>query len=95
MFSLLLEREEEWQEGRERNIDGREKHQLVTSCMSPQPGMGDRTRNLGMCPNQKSNLQSFTYGTTLHLIEPHWPGKHMMYLEELTHNRFRKGSDKW
>ena len=31
-LSLLLEREEGKEEGRERNIDGREKHRLVASC---------------------------------------------------------------
>ena len=37
IFSLLLEREE-GREERERNIDVREKHQLVASCMCPDQG---------------------------------------------------------
>ena len=42
---------------RERNNDVREKHQLVASCMT-----GDRTRNLGMCPdlNRTSDHLSHT-----------------------------------
>ena len=41
---------------RERNTDGREKHQSVASCAFP---TGYRTCNLGTCPDLGSNLQPF------------------------------------
>ena len=43
-------------EGRERNINVIEKHQLVAFRMHP---TGDKTNNLGMCPDWELNLQSF------------------------------------
>ena len=43
----------ESREGRERNIDVREKHQSVASHTAL---MEDQTRNLGMCPDWESNL---------------------------------------
>ena len=41
---------------RERNIDVREKHWSVASCKHPNQ---DQTRNLGMGPDQESNLWLF------------------------------------
>ena len=49
----------------ERSIDG-----LPTVCTLT----GDRAHNLSMCPGQESNLQPFSYGSTLQATEPHWPG---------------------
>ena len=40
----------------DRNIDVREKHQLVASHKCP-----DQTRSLGMCPDWESNPQPFGY----------------------------------
>ena len=53
-MSLILEREE----GRERNVDVRETHQLVASCIYP---TGDHTGNLDMCPDQGIELATFWY----------------------------------
>ena len=47
---LFLERREGKEE---RNINVREKHWLVASCMYPNQG---RTHNLGMCPDWELNL---------------------------------------
>ena len=41
---------------RERSIDVREKHRLVSSHMHPTRG---RTHKLTMCPDQESNPQPF------------------------------------
>ena len=46
-------------EGRERNIDVKEKHQSVASCMHPD---WDQTRNLDMCPDRESKPQPFGLG---------------------------------
>ena len=43
IFSLLLEREEA---GRERNVDVREKHQFVVSCICPYQGSNLQTRHV-------------------------------------------------
>ena len=64
-FLLLLKRGE----GRERNIDVREKHQSVASYTRPRPGIacawtGDQTRILGMYPDRELNPQPFHYRTT-------------------------------
>ena len=44
------------EKGRERNIDVREKHQLVASHTSPDK---DQARNLCMCPEWESDLKCF------------------------------------
>ena len=74
-FSLLLEREE----GRVRNIDAREKHQLSFLWMRQNQGVtrlgmvhtrtGDR-----QCLDQVSNLQPFRYWMMLQPTEPHQSG---------------------
>ena len=81
-FSLLLERKE----GRERNIDAKEKHWLAAShshlgCLPFPPGQGmvhTWTRvwihNPSMSPDLELNLQPFGYGSTLQPTEPHWLG---------------------
>ena len=73
-FSLLLGGEE----GRERNIDVREKYWLVPSRTGSDqrlytPRLGNQTHNLGMCIDQKSNVQPVSYKTMLQPTEPHWP----------------------
>ena len=72
LFSLLLEREE----GRERNIDAREKHQLVASYMHPDGDCTclDQISNLqpGMCPGWESSPQPLGYRMVLQPTEPHW-----------------------
>ena len=50
---LILERGE----GRERNINGRDKYRLVASHMCPD---WDRICNLAVCPGGESNLQPFS-----------------------------------
>ena len=55
-FYLFLEREEGKEEEREGNIDVREKHQLVASCMCPEWGPD---RNPGMCP--ESGIEPLTH----------------------------------
>ena len=45
-----------WERERERNIDVREKHWSVASCMRPNQGSN---RNLDMCPDRESNPQTF------------------------------------
>ena len=59
---MLLDREE----GRERNIDGREKHGSVTSHTHEDLGL--HTHRLGIEPtNQESNSQPFNYKMMLQL----------------------------
>ena len=50
------EKEREIETERQRNIDVTEQYQSVASCMPP---TGDRTCNLGMCPDQGLNPQPF------------------------------------
>ena len=38
-------------------------------------GIGDRTCNVGMCPEWESNWQLFSYRTTLQPTEPQQPGQ--------------------
>ena len=52
MFIDFKERGKEREREGERNIDAREKHQLVASH-------GDQTWNLGMCPDQELDLWPF------------------------------------
>ena len=58
----------------------REKHALIGHLLySLRLGIipawtRDGTRHPGMCPEQESNLQPFSYGTILQPTEPHRPG---------------------
>ena len=73
-LSLLLEREQGREEGRERNIDVREKHRLVASLMRPDWGLAVRlgiepaTQICALPGNRTCNLQP---------TEPHRPGHHL------------------
>ena len=59
---MLIDSREWGREGkRERNINGREKHQVVASC-TWWDWNWDQTHNLGMCPDRESNLQRFGFG---------------------------------
>ena len=87
---MLSEREE----GRERNIDAREKHLLVPPVCAQ---TGDRTHsepplncNLGMCPEWESNLQPFGYGTMVHPAEPHSSELVCLFFEWKEKERERK-----
>ena len=72
LFFLIHSRGGEGRETeRERNIDVREKHQLVASCTHP---TGNLTHNPGMCPNQESNLLPPPWQDDAQPTEPHWPG---------------------
>ena len=74
------EREEEREEGEDRNIDG---------CLPYAPGLmigtwlavphacaltGDQACSLGMCPGWKSNPPPFGYRRTIQPTVPHMPG---------------------
>ena len=72
-------REGRREEGRYRNIDEREKHQLVASQCAPGPGTictwtRDHTCSLGMCIEWESNLQPFSYRSVLQTTESNPPG---------------------
>ena len=54
------ERERERERERHANIDMSQKHRLVPPILTP---TGDRTHNLGMCPDQESNPQFLDNGT--------------------------------
>ena len=74
-FPIVLLREE----GRERNINGREKHLLVASHMpleqeSYLPGQGWNPQP-SVCPDRELNLQPFSYRMMFQPTEPHWPGR--------------------
>ena len=88
IFSLLLERENERERGKER-----EKHQcereVSTGCLpyTPGPGIvhawtGDHTRNLVLCSDQELNLQLYGYGMMLQLTEQHRPEPLAHFKEE-------------
>ena len=66
-YLLILERGE----GRWRSISVREKYQFIAFPMCPG---GDRTHNLGMCPNWESNLQPFSLQDDAQPTEPHQRG---------------------
>ena len=74
-FSLLLEQEE----GRERNIDAREKYLPVASCeyldWGSYAGVGDQTRNPGTFSDWELNLQPLSYRTALQPTKPLQPGQ--------------------
>ena len=53
---LILKGREGREREREKNIDVREKHQLVASCTCPNC---DQTCNVGKCPDQELNLRHF------------------------------------
>ena len=68
IFIVLLEKEGEVEREKERNIDGKEKHQLVASLMCPDWGLNPQPRHvpwpglkpmtfqfIGQCPNQLSH----------------------------------------
>ena len=61
-------------EGRERNVNVREKHQLVASCMHPNHVDRGLNHKLGMCLDRESNPQPFGYGMMLQPTEPRQPG---------------------
>ena len=60
IFLLLLEREEE----KERNINQLPPIHAQT---------GDCIHNIGICLDQESNPQPFSYRTMFQPTEPHWP----------------------
>ena len=66
------------QEGRERNINAREKHRLVASPTHPDRGLN---LQLGTCLDQESNLQPIGYRKTLQPTEPHRPGQYKFYIK--------------
>ena len=70
-FYLFLERGEEREKERERNISVREKHQSVASCMCLTE---DRSCNPGMRPEGKSNRLPFSLQNDVQPTEPHWSG---------------------
>ena len=80
IFSLLLEREE----GGERNIDVKEKHQFFLPPIHAQTR--DRTCYLGMCLHWESNPQPFGYGMMIQPTEPHRPGPRF-FLERVVTKR--------
>ena len=72
---------------RERNINVREKHQLVTSLTHSTwtPGC-----NPGMCHDWESNWQPFTLREDAQPTEPCWPGQRelhfLIYSDCVTHD---------
>ena len=56
-FLLLLEREEERERERGREMDVKERN--IDCLPSVRAPTGDRTHNLGMCPDWGSNPQTF------------------------------------
>ena len=65
---------------RERNINVREKHQSVASCMPP---TRDLARNPGMCPDWELNQQYFGSQASAHPTEPCQPGLFFVFLIEV------------
>ena len=61
-------------EGRERNTDVREKHQLIASRTHLDWGLNLQPRAL--------NMQPFNYRTTLQSTEPHWSGGFCGFLKK-------------
>ena len=60
-------REKEWK----KNMDVREKHQLVAS---PEPPTGDLASNPGLCPEGELNRQHFSSQASAQPTGPHQPG---------------------
>ena len=88
---MLLEREEQGEEGRKRHINMREKHYWLSPVHIP---TGGQTHNLGMCPDQELNPRTLGYGTTLQPPEPYWPGSeiiHFLILPLKSVNRYPRG----
>ena len=56
--------------GRQGEREG-EKHQCVVASRTP---AGDLAHNPGMCPDWKSNQQTFASQASTHSTEPHQPG---------------------
>ena len=64
---------------RERNIDVREKHRLVASCMCPG---GDWTHNPGMGTDWDLSQQPFTLQDDAQLTKPRQSGHPMCHLKK-------------
>ena len=69
---LFLERGERREKERERKIDVQEKHQLITSLMSP---TGDLACNPGMCPEWELNQWPLGSQASTQSTEPYQPGQ--------------------
>ena len=57
---------------REKNFNVKEKHPWLLVIGAP---TGDRTSNLGMCPDRESNPQPFGLQSDTQPTKPHWPGQ--------------------
>ena len=100
-FSLLF-RERGREKGRERNIDVKEKHQLVAICRHPdlgslvgRPGIihtwpGNRTLNLGVCPDRESSWGPFALGDNAQPTEPHQSGSRLFICSKSQNSGGRK-----
>ena len=76
-FKILFICREKGREGEmERNIDVRETHWLVASCVTP---TGDLARNPGLCPDWESNRQPFFWFTSWHWILWATPARALSY----------------
>ena len=75
---LFLERGEGREKERERNIDVREKHQLLAPRMCPNQ---DWTPKLGMCPDQELNWWPLALQNNTQLTEPRRSGPSSIYWE--------------
>ena len=64
MFLLILEREDGFGVGRERE------RETPVGCLPYVPQPGNQTRNLGMCFDWKSNLQPFGVWMMLQPTQP-------------------------
>ena len=69
---MLLEREE----GRERETLMSEKHDQLPFVRTQ---TRDQTHNLGVCPDQESNPQPFSYRMMFQPTEPHQPGLYFLF----------------
>ena len=74
-MTYFLEREEGREKERERNINVKEKHQLVAFCM---PSTGDTAHNSGMCPDGESNQQPFSLQNDAQPNEPYHSGQKLV-----------------
>ena len=73
-LSLILERERKGEREREKH---RCEGEVSISCLLVCAPAGDRTRNLGMCPDHESNQKYdlSVYGKALQPTEQHQPGQ--------------------
>ena len=77
LLYLSLEKREEREKERKRNIDVREKHRLVAPCIHPDRGWNPRPRCV---PDWELDWQPITLQDDTQPTEPHQPGPESAFL---------------